>query len=88
MSTRRTVWAFAAVGLLIPTVMLTVNWFTAWRPPSFWLIWPTWFILLPFSGFYLDFEKAIAIAISSLGNAAVYALIGFVFAKLSEVWRR
>jgi hypothetical protein len=44
--------------------------------------------MLPFSGFYLDAEKVVAIVISSVGNAFIYALVGYLASKAVGMAKR
>lgn len=76
---KRITIAFAAFGFIFPFVVLIIDWLAGgWAPGWVYVLWPTSLVLMPYSGFYLDWEKAAAILGVAVANGGIYALVGFI----------
>jgi hypothetical protein len=85
---RKLVAFFSAIGFVVPLLILLIDWVSGWYPDWVGWIWPSWFLLGPASGHYLDLDKVVIIVISALVNALIYAMFGLLVYSLISLGSR
>jgi hypothetical protein len=89
-------WRFvtysAALGAVLPLVIYVTSLMPivsdAWMRYSIILyVWPTFIMMMGFSGAPHDLHFWLALGISSLVNAAVYALVAYILCRLWRLFR-